>query len=201
MATETPRSQREFIVGEEVLPLARAGFSDSRGAGQSPRMKPTLRCLITEDSENDALLLVKALEEGGYEPVFERVYTAEGLRRALQERPWDIVFCDYFMPGFTAPEAYLVYEQCRQKIPFIIVSGEIGEDMAVSSLKFGADDYLLKGNLKRLVPAVKRAMADRADRARAEHAEQELAQSEERFRLMVEQVLDYAMFILDLYGR
>src|SRR5579871_5498331 len=102
-------------------------------------MKPTLRCLIAEDSENDALLLVKALAEGGYEPVFERVQTAEAMRRALQAQPWDIIFSDYFMPGFTAPDAYLIYQQCRLQIPFIIVSGEIGEDMAVESLKFGAD--------------------------------------------------------------
>ena len=164
-------------------------------------MKPTLRCLITEDSENDALFLVRALKEGGYDPVFERVQSAEGMRRALQEQPWDVIFCDYYMPGFTAPDAYLVYQQCRQTIPFIIVSGEIGEDVAVECLKFGADDYLLKSNLKRLVPAMKRAMIDHADRERAERAEQELAQNEERFRLMLEQVLDYAICILDLEGR
>ena len=164
-------------------------------------MKEPLRCLIAEDSENDALFLVEALREGGYEPSFQRVQTAGEMRQALQDGKWDIVFSDYFMPGFTAPEAFALFQQSKREIPFIIVSGEIGEDKAVESLKFGADDYLLKHNLKRLVPAIHRAMKDRADRKRAEWAEQALAQSEDRFRLMVGQVLDYAICMLDLDGR
>ncbi len=135
-------------------------------------------------------------------PSAARVQTPGKCARRCRIRKWDIVFSDYFMPGFSAPEAFSIFQQSKKEIPFIIVSGEIGEDMAVESLKLGADDYLLKHNLKRLVPAIHRAMKKTgADRNRAERAEQALAQSEERFRLMVEQVLDYAIFMLDLDGR
>jgi len=96
-------------------------------------MKPTLRCLIAEDSDNDALFLVKALEDGGYAPVYEQVCTPETLCNALQNRAWDVVFCDYFMPGFNAPEAYLIFAASGLKIPFITVSGEIGEAHAIGT--------------------------------------------------------------------
>src|SRR5579859_6608452 len=107
-------------------------------------MKKTLRCLLVEDSESDALLLTKALRQGDYEPVFERVQTASDMRALLQNREWDVVFCDCVMPAFDAPSVFRVFQECRVDIPFVIVSGEIGEDHAVESLKFGADDYVLK---------------------------------------------------------
>jgi PAS domain S-box-containing protein len=164
-------------------------------------MKKNLRCLIVEDSGNDALFLVEALRQGGYEPVFERVQTAAAMRAALHNGEWNVVFSDYVMPAFDAPSAFRALQESGREIPFIIVSGEIGEDTAVESLKFGADDYLLKQNLKRLIPAVERALKDAEDRKRARRAERALQQSEERFRLMVEQVLDYAIFMLDPDGR
>jgi PAS domain S-box-containing protein len=164
-------------------------------------MKKTLRCLLVEDSESDALLLTKALRQGDYEPVFERVQSASDMRALLQNREWDVVFCDYVMPAFDAPSAFRVFQECRVDIPFVIVSGEIGEDHAVESLKFGADDYVLKKDLKRLIPVLLRAFKDAEDRKSARRAEQALQQSEERFRLMVEQVMDYAIFALDPDGR
>lgn len=166
-------------------------------AGPAPT---SLRCLLVEDSENDALILTDTLRRGGYEPVFERVQTEAALRKALGEGQWDVVFSDYMMPAFDAPSAFRVFRECRMDVPFIIISGEIGEDIAIESLKFGADDYLFKHNLKRLVPSLKRALKDKQDRKRAEQAERALRQSEERFRLMVEQVLDYAIFMLDVNG-
>jgi len=164
-------------------------------------MKKTLRCLLVEDSESDAMLLIATLETAGYDLVFERVQTGPDMRAALENREWDVVFCDYVMPAFSAPAAYGVFKETQLEIPFIIVSGEIGEDVAVEALKLGADDYVLKQNLKRLMPTLERALQDRDDRKRARRAERALAQSEERFRLMIEQVLDYAIFMLDPAGR
>ena len=164
-------------------------------------MKTTLRCLLVEDCENDALLLTSALRQGDYEPVFERVQTAPDFRAALQNRHWDIVFCDYSLPAFDAPSAFKVFQECQLEIPFVIVSGSIGEDNAVESLKFGADDYVLKKDLKRLTRVLHRAFKEAEDRKAARRAEQALHQSEERFRLMVEQVMDYAICALDPGGR
>ena len=164
-------------------------------------MKRTLRCLLVEDSETDALFLIEALRRGDYEPVSERVQTEPDMREALQTREWDVVFSDYVMPAFDAPSAFRVFQASGLEIPFIIVSGEVGEDRAVESLKLGADDYLLKHSLKRLIPVLERALKDAGDRKRAKEAERALLQSEERFRLMVEQVQDYAIFMLDPAGR
>ncbi len=164
-------------------------------------MKKTLRCLLVEDSENDALLLIEALRRGDFEPDFARVQTAADLRAALRNREWDVVFCDYVMPGFDAPSAFRVFQESQAEIPFIIISGETGEDIAIESLKLGADDYLVKHDLKRLLPVLTRALHDAADRKRARQAERAFQQSEERFRLMVEQVQDYAIIAIDPDGR
>ncbi len=164
-------------------------------------MKKTLRCLLVEDCESDATLLIESLRKGDYEPVFKRVQCESEMRAALPEGEWDIVFSDYVMPSFDAPSAFRVFQESGMEIPFIIVSGEIGEDRAVESLKFGANDYLLKHNLQRLIPVVERALKDAEDCKRARQAERALQQSEERFRLMVEQVLDHAIVMLDPDGR
>jgi PAS domain S-box-containing protein len=123
-------------------------------------MGADLKCLLVEDSEQDAMLLLETLRRGGYNPTFERVQTEEDMRLALLEKEWEVIFCDYVMPQFSAPAAFQVFIECDPKIPFIIVSGEIGEDHAVESLKFGADDYVLKRNLKRLIPVLKRSLKD-----------------------------------------
>jgi two-component system NtrC family sensor kinase len=135
-------------------------------------METSLKCLLVEDSEQDAMLLIEALRRGGYHPVFERVQTENDMRLALLEKEWQVIFCDYMMPQFNAPAAFQVFLECDPQIPFIIVSGEIGEDHAVESLKFGADDYVLKRNLNRLVPVLKRSLKDvehRRERDAARH--------------------------------
>lgn len=135
-------------------------------------METTLKCLLVEDSEEDAMLLLETLRQGGYNPVFERVQTEKDMRLALLEKQWEVIFCDYVMPQFSAPAAFKVFLECDPKIPFIIVSGEIGEDHAVESLKFGADDYVLKRNLRRVVPVLKRSLKDvknRRERDAARH--------------------------------
>jgi PAS domain S-box-containing protein len=131
-------------------------------------MSKPLRVLLVEDSEDDALLLLETLRQGGYEPDSQRVDTAEGLRAAIADKYWDVVLCDYSMPGFDAPAAIRILTQSGRAMPLIVVSGTVGEETAVDTLKLGADDYLLKGNLVRLAPAVERAV--RAGEASRRHS-------------------------------
>lgn len=121
-------------------------------------MKP-LRVLIAEDSEDDAALILRQLRSHGYDCTPRQVMSAEGLREALSAGPWDIVLCDYRMPGFDAPAALKIMREHGEDIPVIIVSGTIGEDVAVASLKQGAQDYILKQNMVRLGPAVESELA------------------------------------------
>jgi two-component system cell cycle sensor histidine kinase/response regulator CckA len=132
-------------------------------------MAKPLRVLLVEDSEDDALLVVEVLRRGGYAVEFARVQTAETMRLSLTTHNWDIVLCDYAMPGFDAPSALQLLRASGQDLPFVIISGRIGEDIAVESLKQGADDYLLKQNLTRLIPALQRSLQD-ADNRRARRA-------------------------------
>jgi len=141
--------------------------------------KPTLRALIIEDSEDDALLLTRYLQQT-YELIHVRVDSAEGLSQALKQGEWDLVLSDHSMPGFDSFAALQIVQQNGRDLPFIIVSGAIGEDLAVAAIKAGAHDYLLKSNLKRLIPAIEREL--QAAQARRTHF-----QSEQRFRATFEQ--------------
>jgi signal transduction histidine kinase len=123
-----------------------------------------LRVLFIEDSEDDVLLLVRQLRLGGYAPFFERVETADALRAALHRGGWEIIISDYSMPRFYGLEALAVTLQINPDIPFLLISGTVGEEVAVESIKAGAADYLMKQNLIRFVPAVTRALRDSAER-------------------------------------
>ncbi len=127
-------------------------------------MSEELRVLLVEDSEEDSLLLIRELRRGGYKLAHMRVETAESMRRALQDGEWDVVLSDYRMPSFDAPGALQVLHESGQDIPFIIVSGKIGEDLAVAAMKSGASDYLMKGNLARLVPVMERELREAEER-------------------------------------
>lgn len=132
-----------------------------------------LRVLIIEDSEADALLLVRELRHGGYDVTFERADTAEALIDALAHRQWDLVISDYTMPHLSGTDALKLVKERNLDLPFIFASGTIGEDIAVEALKQGASDYVFKGNLKRLVPAIERELKEaelRRDRRRTEKA-------------------------------
>ena len=133
-------------------------------------LKP-LRALLVEDCDDDALLLVAALRRACYELDYTRIQTAPELRQSLESGHWDIILCDHNMPGFDAPSALGLAKSIDPDVPFIIVSGTIGEDVAVEALKQGADDYLLKQNLKRLGPAVERSLHDAENRRRRREAE------------------------------
>ena len=124
-------------------------------------MNELLRVLIIEDSEDDAELLAIALEDGGYNVIHRRVDTKAGMQAALEEpQSWDIVIADYSMPQFSAIAALEVLKEWGLDLPFVIVSGKIGEDTAVAAMKAGAHDYLVKGKLSRLIPAVQRELRE-----------------------------------------
>jgi signal transduction histidine kinase len=119
-----------------------------------------LRVLLVEDSLADALLVERALRRGGYEPALERVDTAPALTAALARETWDLVLCDYMMPGWRGTDALQIVRDVAPDLPFILVSGTIGEDIAVQAIKAGANDYLLKDRLTRLPAAVGRAIEE-----------------------------------------
>src|SRR5688572_19333044 len=121
-------------------------------------MRP-LRLLLVEDSEADATLLIEYLRQGGYEPDYTRVDSAKALSEAL-EHEWDLVIADYTMPGFNGTTALSMVRDRGLEVPFIFVSGTIGEELAVEAMKNGADDYIIKNNLNRLIPAINRELRD-----------------------------------------
>jgi two-component system cell cycle sensor histidine kinase/response regulator CckA len=142
------------------------------------KMSKPLYALIVDDSENDARLLLEELRHKGYAPVHERVQTAGELEAALKRSAWDVVISDYVMPQFSGPEALKLIRDKKNDIPFVVVSGTYGEEAAVGMMKAGANDYIVKNNLSRLVPAIEREMEtaqSRRARARAEAAMQFLA--------------------------
>ena len=151
-------------------------------------MGTPLRVLIVEDSQDDTTLLVRELQRGGYDPTFERVDTYAATKAALQRQAWDIVISDYTMPQFGGLEALDLMQQLSLDLPFIIVSGSIGEDIAVTAMKTGAHDYIMKGNTKRLLPAVERELRESEMRRERKRAEEQLRQSEERFRQLAENI-------------
>jgi PAS domain S-box-containing protein len=134
-------------------------------------MRKPLRVLIIEDSEDDAELLLAELQRGGYDVEYERVETAEAMLAMLSEKEWDIILSDYTLPKFSAPQALEMLKTSELDIPFIILSGTIGEETAVSALKAGANDFLVKGKFARLKPAIERELREaemHRDRKRAE---------------------------------
>src|SRR5579885_986770 len=113
-------------------------------------MPRPLRVLLVEDSLDDAELILLALSRGGFEPRWQRAESAAGLRAALVDGPWDVVLSDYTLPGFGAAEALALARQADPDLPFLVVSGTIGEERAVELMRAGANDYLLKDRLTRL---------------------------------------------------
>jgi DNA-binding NtrC family response regulator len=137
-------------------------------------MGKPIRILIVEDSEDDAALLVRELRRNGYDPVFERVGTAQAMTAVLEKQVWDVIICDYNLPNFSAPAALTLLQKSGLDLPFIIVSGSVGEDVAVAAMKSGAHDYIMKGNLKRLIPAIEREVQEAEGRQKRKQAEERL---------------------------
>lgn len=155
-------------------------------------MNQPLRVLIIEDSENDAILLLRELKRSGYAPIHEQVDTATDMRAALEKQEWDIIISDFVMPQFSGLEALKLLQGTGLDIPFIVVSGKIGEDTAVAVMKAGASDYIMKDNLTRLVPAIEREMQEAAIRRERRKSAEALRQREEELSLMkkVDQLKD-----------
>jgi len=152
-------------------------------------MKQSLKMLIVEDSEDDAQLLLREVERS-YVVEYQQVESAEDMSRLLKEYSWDLVISDYSMPRFNAFQALETLKASGLDLPFIIVSGTIGEDVAVAAMKAGAHDYLLKGKLKKLIPVIERELGDAAERQARRRADEALHRTEERYSDLVENARD-----------
>ncbi|MBD0356906.1 MAG: PAS domain S-box protein, partial [Rubrobacter sp.] len=156
-------------------------------------MGRTLRVLLVEDSEDDALLLLSELRRSGYEPDYERVDTAPGMEAALDARDWELVISDHSMPTFSSSAALEVLQRKGLDLPFIIVSANIGEEVAVAAMRAGAHDYLMKGNLARLGAAIERELREAEGR-------REKRRAEERYRSIFENAVE-GIFQTTVAGR
>jgi signal transduction histidine kinase len=137
-------------------------------------MGKPLRLLLVEDNEHDAALVLRELRRGGYEPSHLRVDTPEAMAGALAAQTWDLVISDFSMPRFSAQGALALMQQAGLDLPFIIVSGTVGEDAAVEAMQAGAQDFMPKGLFHRLIPAIERGLRDATLRAERKGMEQRL---------------------------
>jgi diguanylate cyclase (GGDEF)-like protein/PAS domain S-box-containing protein len=166
-------------------------MSDLRAETEEPSPhRSILRVLVVEDSEDDAQLLILQLKRGGYHPSATRVETAEEMRRLLDEQTWDLIIADYSLPKFSAIQALNLVREKGLDIPFIILSGTIGEGTAVDAMKSGAHDYIMKGSSARLIPAIERELREAGERATRRRAEEALRENERRFRSLIERSSD-----------
>jgi diguanylate cyclase (GGDEF)-like protein/PAS domain S-box-containing protein len=176
---------------------SRGGVASAARAPESEEpVTKALRVLIVEDSEDDAALLVLALQGGGYAPVWERVETARDLDAALDRQAWDLILAAYVMLRLTVRQALAVVRGRRLDLPFIVVSRKQGEETAVEAMREGAHDYILKQNLARLVPAVERELREAAGRAARKQAETAL-----RRLVKAVETVDIGITVTDLQGR
>jgi PAS domain S-box-containing protein len=160
-----------------------------------------LRILILDDVATDAVRINHELRRGGLSFVSKRVERKEDFLRELNQTPPDLILSDQGLPSFDGFTALAVAKDTCPTVPFIFVSGAHGEQIAIETFKSGATDYVLKDHLSELVPAVQRALRETEDRRWREQAERSLRESEERFRMLVDGVKDYALFMLDPEGR
>ncbi len=137
-----------------------------------------LRALIIEDSQNDCDLLLGMLCRGGYDVAHKRVYNAATLGTLLEDGQWDIVISDYSMPGFKGTDALAMVREKRLDVPFVFLSGTIGEEIAVNAMRAGAQDYVIKGNAARLLPAIQRELREAEVRRERKQMEQRVRQLE-----------------------
>lgn len=133
-----------------------------------------LRVLLVEDNEDDAILLVRELRRAGWRPDWARVETEEELRRALVGPPWDIIIADHSLPRYSGLSALRLVRESGSDVPFLVVSGTIDEELAVELMRAGAQDYIMKGNLARLLPAIEREIEEAGERRRRRRAEEAL---------------------------
>ena len=137
-------------------------------AGDAPA-KP-LCVLLVEDVEDDAALIAREIRRAGFVPAIERVETAEALMEALERAAWDVVIADHSLPRFSGMAALRIVREREPDLPFILVSGMIDEETAVAAMRAGAQDYVMKGNLRRLGPAIRRELEEASVRRRVADA-------------------------------
>src|SRR5438128_1813881 len=135
-------------------------------------MTTPIHVLLVEDAPDDAELLLLGLQRGGFAPTWLRVETPEEMRAALASQPFDIILSDYTLPQFSALAALALAKEVASGVPFVVVSGTIGEDLAVETMRAGANDYVLKRTLARLGPAVRRELREAENRKQRKRAEQ-----------------------------
>lgn len=163
-------------------------------------MSNPIRVLIVEDSEDDVLLMLRHLSKAGFDPEYERVETADAMRDALHRQPWDLILCDYKLPRFDGLKAVALYKETGIDIPFIIVSGTIGEETAVAAMKGGAHDYIMKDKLARLVPAIERERRETLVRHERKLAEQKILQARQDWEDIFQAIGQPAVILDPLYG-
>lgn len=149
-------------------------------------MNIPLKVLVVEDSENDVELLNRYLIKSGYDVFFEQVVNEQKYISALNEKTWDIIIADYSLPSFTGIEALKIYKKFNLDIPFIILSGAIGEDIAVEAMKAGAHDYVMKANMKRLIPAINRELRETQMRKERRFVQEAFSESEAKYRILAQ---------------
>jgi len=157
-------------------------------------MSAPLRVLLVEDSEDDAILVLRELRRSGYDLTSERVDTPEAMQAALDKREWDIVLSDYSMPRFSMAAALAMVKQKELDLPFIIVSGAISAEAAVAAMRDGAHDYVMKNDLARLAPAVERELREAEVRSERQQVQQALRDSEELSSALIGNLTD-AVFL------
>ncbi|HLT92679.1 MAG TPA: response regulator [Woeseiaceae bacterium] len=145
-----------------------------------------LRLLVVEDSEADTELICRELQRGGYAVDVRRVDTEADFVAALENAEWDLIISDFSMPRFDGLRAYELFRDLGYDIPFIFVSGAMGEERAVQAMKAGARDYILKGHLGRLNAAVQRELAEAEARRKGREAEAEKAQQQRRLAVALQ---------------
>ncbi len=164
-------------------------------------MSTKLRILHLEDNDMDAMLIHTALQRNEFRCEIDRVDTREGFVAGLERGGYDIILSDFWLPNFNGLAALELTHAKRPDVPFIFVSGTIGEDMAIDALKSGATDYVLKQRLARLVPAVHRALVDAAERLALRRAEESMIQSESKYRHLFECLGEAALLCDSRSGR
>lgn len=192
----------DFGEEETLVPLAKDDWTGIIEAWPKPvHVKTSLRILNLEDSERDAELNEAMISARWPESEFRRVDTRQDFLAALEKDDFDLILSDYTMPGFSGMDALVLARERHPEIPFLFVSGTIGEDAAIEALKNGATDYVLKHRLMRLIPAVDRALREADERAERERAEESMRQSEHKYRVLFESLGDAAFLVDEESGR
>ena len=154
------------------------------------KFESNIKLLAIEDLEDDLFLIIRNLKRNGLNVESKRVDTEESFRRELENEKWDIILSDYSLPNFNGLKAFEVFREYKIDIPFILVSGTIGEDIAVSAMKAGVNDYVLKENLSRLAPAVIRELLEAKNRIDNSILKEKVSQNERDYKTLVENATD-----------